>query len=331
MTTKHNIKLGVSLYSYQEEYFLGKVTLEGAIAKSAQMGALGIETIAEQMMPGFPHLSNEFYEMWHEWMAKYGTVPTAHDMFADTKLHKDRLLTNEELIDELNDDIRHANRLGCTVIRILVTTPPEVVEAAAPFAIERGVRLCTEVHAPFYFEHEHIQRHLEVAERIGSKYIGLTPDLGIFTKRFPRVQADRARRDGVPDEMVDFIVKKYESGEADQSLLKEVKKRGGGSTAVALAGAAARYLFIDPKAMLDYLPYIHHIHAKFYEMLDDGTEYSIPYDEILSVLIEGGYDGYMSSEYEGNRHIQDAYEVDSFEQVRRHQQMMARLLGETPA
>ena len=76
------------------------------------------------------------------------------------------------------------------------------------------------------------------------------------------------------------------------------------------------------------IPRIFHIHAKFYEMLDDGTEYSIPYEEVVPYLIEGGFDGYLSSEYEGNRHIQDVYEVDSFEQVRRQQAMFKRLLGE---
>jgi hypothetical protein len=63
-------------------------------------------------------------------------------------------------------------------------------------------------------------------------------------------------------------------------------------------------------------------------MLDNYTEYSIPYEEIIPILIKGGYNGYLSSEYEGNRHIQDVYEVDSVEQVRRQQVMFKRLLGE---
>ena len=57
-------------------------------------------------------------------------------------------------------------------------------------------------------------------------------------------------------------------------------------------------------------------------MLDDCTEYCIPYNDVIDVLNKGGYDGYIASEYEGNRHIQDIYEVDSVEQVRRHQQML---------
>ena len=74
---------------------------------------------------------------------------------------------------------------------------------------------------------------------------------------------------------------------------------------------------------------IGHIQAKFYEMTGGGSEYSIPYDEIVPVLVQGGFDGYLSSEYEGNRHIQDAFPVDSVEQVRRQHEMFARLLGET--
>lgn len=63
-------------------------------------------------------------------------------------------------------------------------------------------------------------------------------------------------------------------------------------------------------------------------MQDDYTEYSIPYEQIIPLLIEGGYDGYLSSEYEGNRHIQDAFPMDSVEQVRRQHVMFKRLLGE---
>ena len=63
-------------------------------------------------------------------------------------------------------------------------------------------------------------------------------------------------------------------------------------------------------------------------MMPDYTEYSIPYEEVVPVLIEGGYTGYLSSEYEGNRHIQDAIEVDSAEQVRRQHVMFKKMLGE---
>ena len=92
----------------------------------------------------------------------------------------------------------------------------------------------------------------------------------------------------------------------------------------------ATHIWSEPKAMLEHMPRSG-IQAKFYEMTEDEVEYSIPYDEVIPVLIEGGFDGYLSSEYEGNRHIQDAFPVDSVEQVRRQHAMFARLLGERGA
>ena len=96
-----------------------------------------------------------------------------------------------------------------------------------------------------------------------------------------------------------------------------------------LARQATHFIYRDPAEMLPHMDLIGHIQAKFYEMTPEGIEYSIPYDEIVPVLIEGGFDGYLSSEYEGNRHIEDAFEVDSVEQVRRQHAMFGRLLGET--
>ncbi|WP_219588397.1 hypothetical protein [Kocuria flava] len=95
-----------------------------------------------------------------------------------------------------------------------------------------------------------------------------------------------------------------------------------------IARTATHLSWQDPRSMLEHMPRIHHIQAKFYEMTDEGVEYSIPYARIVAVLEEGGYSGYLSSEYEGNRHIQDAFEVDSREQVRRQHRMFRRLLGE---
>ncbi|MEG8046709.1 hypothetical protein QP175_11150 [Sphingomonas aerolata] len=49
------IKRGVSLYSFQNETFLGKMTLEDCIRTCAEMGATGIEVIGEQTFWGGPN------------------------------------------------------------------------------------------------------------------------------------------------------------------------------------------------------------------------------------------------------------------------------------
>src|SRR5581483_9755059 len=202
---------GVSLYSLQQAYYLRRLTLEDCIAACAAMGATGIETLAEQMMPGFPHLPDSFYEQWHGWMERYGTTPTAHDMFLDTKRWKHRLLAHEEMVSSVRRDIDHASKLGCTVIRVLVITPPEVVEACIPYAAERGVKLALEIHAPRHFDDEWIQRHYEVYERYGPDWVGFTPDMGIFVRRYPRTHSERLLRDGATERIVQHVVDAYDA------------------------------------------------------------------------------------------------------------------------
>ena len=304
------------------------MTLEDCIAACADMGAYGIETIGDQMMPGFPNLSEDFYAKWHDWMVKYRTTPTCHDMFLDTKKFKGRLMTDEEMLDSVIRDLKHANRLGCTLMRCIVTTPPEIMAKAAPYAEEYNIKMGLEIHAPFNFDHEWIQRYLDIIDRLNSPYLGIIPDFGIFEKRYPRVRADRYIRQGAHPHIVRYISEAYVRHVGTDDLIEDIKSMGANELDLAMANSIRHMTYVEPRRLLNYMPLIIHIHAKFYEMLDDYTEYSIPYHEIIAVLVEGGYAGYLSSEYEGNRHIQDAFEVDSVEQVRRHQVMLSRLLGE---
>jgi sugar phosphate isomerase/epimerase len=262
-------------------------------------------------------------------MATYAATPTATNSFVDTKRYPDRWLTLEEQVASVRRDIDIAVRLGFRIVKATINFAPELMEALAPYAEEQGVRLLLEVHAPFHYEHPWILEHLDVMDRTGSPALGFMPDMGTFVERFPRVVSERALRDGAKPELVDLIVKTYDDHGNTHELMDVVNYRGGGPVDFGLARQATHYIWSEPKSMLEHMPRIGHIQAKFYEMTEQETEYSIPYDRIVPVLIEGGFDGYLSSEYEGNRHIQDAYPVDSVEQVRRQHAMFARLLGET--
>lgn len=321
---------GVSLYSFQQAFYLRRMSLEDCIAACAEMGAYGIESLAEQMMPGFPNLPDSFYQEWQGWMRTYGTSPTAHDMFLDTKRWKGRTLTHDEMVESVKRDIDHASRLGCTVIRVLQITPPEVVEECLPYTAARGVKLALEIHAPRHFDDEWIQRRYEAYQRHGPEWVGFTPDMGIFVRRLPRVAVARWLREGATEQIAQHVVEAYDAaGGGDLSHLPDdVAAMGGNEQDMQAARVATRMVWSDPQRLRDFMPYIHHVHAKFYEMTDDGSEYSIPYEEIVPILLEGGYAGYLSSEYEGQRHVQDAHEVDELEQVRRQQKLLARLLGE---
>lgn len=328
MSNHNNIKRGVSFYSYQEEIYDKKMSLEDCIAASAKFGAYGVEILGEQVLPNFPNITDEFVKQWFAWMDKYQTTPTCYDAFLDTKLYKNRILTEQECVDLMVRDIKIANKLGFKCLRTLVTTPIGVIEKSLPYAEQYDVKIGIEIHAPWSLKSEWMNTFIELIKRTNTKHFGFIPDMGIFSKQLISVAKDWYLRHGATESIVSYIAEEYAKRTDKEEVLEAVIQMGGNQVDQQLAGWAYSNTYDDPEWLQDIIPYIIHIHGKFYEMTEDYVEPNLAYEEVVKVLIEAGYQGYFSSEYEGNRHIHDAFEVDSYEQVRRHQVMLERLIGE---
>lgn len=323
------VKRGVSLYSFQEEMFLGQMTIEDCVAFAASIGAKGIEILPEQNMPTFPNIDDRQVAWWKELMAKHGTELTCYDMFLDTKVRKDRLMTDDEQVASIRRDLVLCNRLGIRNMRVLVFVRPDILERCVPYAEELDVHMGVEVHAPWHMEHAWILRTVEVADRLGTKHLGLLPDMGIFMKHYPPVYRDRFIRQGARPEVAQFIVEQHEQKiMAEYTIYEVAVKMKGNPAEVRMAEILRHQPFANPKRIRDYIPYFRHIQAKFYEMTEDDRDPTHAYDEVIPELIAGGWDGYLSSEYEGNRWIQDVQPVDSREQVRRQHRMFERLIAQ---
>ena len=328
MNPTHSIKRGVSLYSYQYETFLRKMSLDDCIAHAAGLGERGIEVVSEQSFTRFPDVPQAEIDGFFASLEKHGAYAQCHDMFLDTKLYKHRKLNFDEMVASMQRDLRFAHRLGCKTMRIIVNTPPEVVVACVPLAEELDIRMGIEVHSPFHFDHPWILRYTELTRATGSDHVGYIPDMGMYIKDYPPVFRDRFLRMGATPKIVEFILEAHKARVLPDYVLMDIRKMGANQVDLGMAETLRHNIWSNPRRMLEFMPWIFHIHAKFYEIDETGKEPSIPYDEIIPVLIEGGYTGHLSSEYEGQRHIEDAFEVDGREQVRRQQEMFKRLLGE---
>lgn len=328
-----DIKRGVSLYSFQNETFQQKMTLEDCFRTCAEMGAFGIEIIGEQTFWGWPEVGVDpaAIDEWHDLVRKYDCVPVSHDFMLDYKRYKGREMPFDEQVASVKNDIDFGARLGMKYIRALVSIAPEVLVAAAPYAEEKGIKILIEVHAPLHFDHPWIIRHAEAFEKSGSDALGFLPDMGMFLFRFPPVWKERFLRLGVPRNIADYIEKAYEDRVLSEYVILNVQQMGGVGPAIGMAESLRHNAAFEPKRMLDFMDRIHNIHGKFYQMTEDYVEPSIPYDEIVRVLTKGGYRGYICSEYEGNRWVEDVQEPDSVEQVRRQQEMLKRLIAENAA
>lgn len=326
------IQRGVSLYSFQEEMFLGQMTVEDCVAFAASIGAHGIEILPEQNMPGFPHITDAQFGEWQDMVARHGCHFTAYDMFLDTKRRKDRLMSDDEQVESIVRDLKLCNRLGIRNMRVLVFVRPDILGRCVPFAEELDVHMGVEVHAPWHIEHAWILRTIEEADRLGTRHLGILPDMGIFMKHYPPAFRARFERQGARPEVAQFIVDSHEAKiMAEYTIFEVTVKMQGNKAEVAMAETLRHAPYANPKRLADYAPYFRHIQAKFYEMTPDCTDPAIAYEEAIDTLVRCGWEGTLSSEYEGNRWIQDVEAVDSREQVRRQHVMFERLIAAAEA
>jgi hypothetical protein len=330
-----SIKRGISIYSFQEKFYRQEMTLEDCIATAAGFGVDGFEMLADQMIPGYPsityNLSDQFLGSWRDMMMKYPVKPIAFDVYGETKLYKGRATTDRELISELVELTKTAAALGFKILRLTFHLPIRIVEAMIPHAEERGMKLALEVHAPHLLTGEWVQNNIELALRTKTKSLGLMPDLGIFCKRVPRLVLEEALRQGATPKIVDYMSTLYGERRIPADLVDQVRTMGGNESDewLAMRLVIGVWTYHDPSHLSAYMPYIFHIHGKFYEMTPDLQEPDVAYESVMPILLKGGYDGYIMSEYEGQRlthGIDMGY--DEVEQVRRHQAMLVGYIGQ---
>jgi len=322
------LRRGVSLYSYQEEFYTRAMTLEDCLSEASSIGAYEIEMLPEQMVPDFPNPSDKWVDQFRSWMDKYHLVADTYCQFQDTGLVKGQDLPLEAGVAMMERDLKLARRLGFKNMRLLIGTPLNVTVKALPLAEKYDVWMGYEIHAPLTIKSRLVDAWLRIIDKTKTRHLGIIPDFGIFQKRTPRIARDRQIRDGVLTERIArFIDAQREAGTPKDKVAAEIAKMGAKGGDNGYLQMAYMMSTEDPKQLTPLKPHVRHFHAKFYEMTEDFRETSIPYEEVIPVLLDAGFEASIASEYEGQRHTQDAFETDSCEQVRRQHVLLRRLMS----
>ena len=285
---KKGLKRGVALYSYSAEFGLTK-NLEECFEDVCDMGAHGIEILANTHIENYPHPSDEGVEKWFRLLDKYELCPVEYGNWIDSHVLGDRDLSTEESVEMLCRDIRLAHRLG---FRIMRTKMPvinslldpvenwrEIIKGALPLAEQLGMKMCPEIHMPSNLNGKLVKDFVDFIEETGTKNFGLNIDFSVFRTEFG------------PNDWRD---PNYEPNK--------------------------------PEDIIPLLPYVYCIHAKFINMSDEFQETTMPYPQIIKVLQDNGWDGYLLSEYEGADKYDPGYEVG--QTLRKHHILLKNLLGE---
>ena len=277
----HDNKRSISLYSYQDEYYDGKLDLEGCLRETAKTGATGVELLAEQMIKKFPNpIEDEaFRANWFAMLDKYNLVPSCYDAFLENRIFSNRTLSLGEQVNMMKRGIRLAHRLGFPVLRTLVSTPMDVIEGSLDYAEEMNVKIGLEVHAPFSLNSGWADGYMEMINRTGTKYFGFVPDMGIFCKNIPDVLRDKARRQGASEECIKIVDEAYAArlakgfvkikydldlGKANmeyrmangmKEMMDALEKAGAGPADMMYAGTSFTYSWSDPQDIIDNIDY----------------------------------------------------------------------------
>lgn len=323
---KSPIRRGVTLYSYQQEVYMGRLDLEGMIREVHNLDADGVEILTESCVPNFPNPSDYFIDRWFEYLEKYKCKPVCYDSSFEGRNYEKRANGHQEAVEKLKNDILLAKRMGFHLMR--AQGPFEVLKQCLPFAEENDMNLGFEIHSPNTLHSDVTKEIIDYIDKTGTKNLSIIPDMSIFMRKPMRICYERHIRRGAHPELVEYVCQQYLNHATREETVDEVRRRGGNKIDLFWASEAFDYSCEDPKLLTQLVPYISHIHGKFYEMTKFGEEYSIPYPEIIQALKDGNWAGYICSEYEGQRHFHDLrnFEIDSVEEVRKHHEMLKKLI-----
>ncbi|HVB33460.1 MAG TPA: TIM barrel protein [Patescibacteria group bacterium] len=319
MSGEMTFHLGVTLYSFNHEFYTYRYSFEECMELVGTLGAgQGVEIVGPQMIRSFPELSEEFERRFKRAVEKNHLRPTAYGAYADPQRITGRLLTHEEQTEYLRTQIRSAHQLGFPVVRLQAVEP--VFSDLLPYAEKLGVKMGIEIHAPNMIEE--MQETIERVERINSPFLGFVPDCGAFCRSCARVYIDRFHQLGVNARVADRILALWRERPSAEKMASEVRKMGGGDLEQLMATESRVYFgHSDPQSLNRIMPHIVHIHGKFFGIDQSGTESAVRFPEIVSVLKNGGYAGSISCEYEGHHWTG---ERDVLEQIRALQALIVR-------
>lgn len=286
--TKKVPKRGLSTYCFYPMMDVN-MDLEDIFIHMQDMGAVGLEILADGIIENYPYPSNKWLDKWFALVDRYGIVPVEYGHWVESRLVPGREASVEECLEQLIRDIKLANFLGFTCMRtklsvcdeILTPVPNwrEVIKRALPYAEKYNVVMQPEIHSPSKLTDKMIMDYVEFIEKEKTKYFGFNIDFGVFQ-----------------DKEVEGINR-------------------------------PRFMPLDPSKpedIIPLLPYVHCCHAKYYNMSEDFEETTIPYRKVIDIMIEHGWDGYLLSEYEGPKKTDINHCIT---QVRRHQLFMKNILG----
>jgi sugar phosphate isomerase/epimerase len=327
----NGIEEAISTYCFTERFVKDPAYgIEQVFADIASFGVAKIELVGAQAFRNYPTPSDAEIAEVLAAADKYGIEIYSYGGYIDVGRVTGHDMTDDEQINEVIMDMMTAKKLGATILRTPFT--PGNIERIARLAQTYGLIVGCEVHAPEAPRSPHTLALIEALDKLRAtdpevaKHVGLVPDFGCFIERPNKISYDRFAGLGAKPELLDYIIANRWSGLDEHEMTDKVTEMGGGEAEKMAVSEWFGYMSFGPADLEGFkamLPYCVYFHGKYYHIEEDCVETTIPYDALLGMIADSGFQGVILTEYEGHAF----YLNDAVEQVGRHLEMKRRLLS----
>ena len=346
------IKRGVSFYSYQQAQFFGEMDYKDMCRElHDNLHATGVEIINEATVPHFPFPDKAWVADWHNTMARYELEPVCLDGFLDTMRFRDHVIDYAEAAEYVKLELQLAHDLGFKHIRSMTGLPVEVIDRCLSTCEKLNVKLGWEIHSPLPIKPDPTMPNMwvdkpgtkvfdtvEYIKKVGTNMVGFVPDFGIFTKA-PYIDSIFAliRRVAETDKGLAAELEAVYNEVELKDFAPTITKRYGDKLNPRMMRMLSGKNCADPEDLELIMPYILSFHGKVHHMIEVPGQPGVYDDpstmvqEVIDVLKKNNWDGYICTEFEGQRTWQDLPRdqlIDEVQQVRMHHSMLRRIIGE---
>ena len=255
-------------------------------------------------------------------------------MNLDLGIHRGRLLDEDEALEYLEPQIATSRAMGFPVCKASVIPTRSFLEGLVRILEKYGdLKFGYEIHSPLAVDSPEILQLRELYEAIGSPLLGWTPDFSSSMHSVPPSLIAAHQESGMSRELTELAIEVWNS---DTTMPQKFERFATEAPALGATPADMGKLQMmltmhgrqDPRRWSEIMDRVVHVHAKFYGIDSNGDEPSIDNATIIDVLVDGGYTGYISSEWEGHAYT-DA--VSGWDMVAGQHKLFRKLLSERAA
>jgi sugar phosphate isomerase/epimerase len=313
MTTQPVFRVGISFHTFVQEFISFVYSFEDLMEMASVLGG-GVEIVGPSNHRGFPEVTDEFERAFKSSVDRYGLIPTSYGSYADPFMLPDRNLTPDELYDYTVIQLKGAAKLGFPVVRLQYYTSG-VAHRLIPVAEKLNIKMGYELHTPLMIESPKVLELRAQIDHLSSDRLGLIPDCGIFARSISQHHFNVAHKLGLPEAVIQKARELWKQKATFDQAAEIIRAMGVDEKGLMWIDMVWGSLgYSEPAALADIKSSIIHVHGKFFSIVN-GDEPDLRYDEVVKTLLDIGYTGWMSTEYEGAP-------TDTFEVAKAHQEMV---------